>query len=117
MAKNTNTYSWNCRIVDCYPTFEDWSDVVYNIHWTYTATSSTKDEHDNPYTATIIGTQTKSTDDITDFIPFEDLDNEIVTGWVTDSMGEDRVQAYQDSLDSQIADKITPKSITLTVKE
>jgi hypothetical protein len=117
MAKDTITYSWNCRTVDCYPTKDDNTDVIYNVHWTYTATSSKKDSEDNPYSAGIIGTQVIATDDITDFVPFADLDNEKVTEWVTTVMGEDTVTSYQDSLASQIADKITPKSITLTVAE
>ena len=46
-----NTYSWNCKTVDCYPTFDDETDVVYNVHWRLTATSSKKDGEGNPYTA------------------------------------------------------------------
>ena len=55
MAKSKNTYSWNCRTVDCYPTFEDNSDVVYNVHWRINATSDQVDSDDNPYTATTMG--------------------------------------------------------------
>jgi hypothetical protein len=117
MAKDTISYSWNCRLVDCYPTKDDNTDVVYNVHWTYTGTSSKKDDQDNFYTASIYGTQVLNTDDITDFIPFTDLDNAKVTDWVTTTMGEDKVNNYKTNLSNQIADQITPRSITLEVKE
>ena len=117
MAKNTNTYSWNCRTVDCYPTFESDSDVVYNIHWRYTATSSVVDSKDNPYVSSMIGTQTISTEDITDFIPFADLTNEIVTEWCETTMGEETIASMKTHIDKAIENQINPTSITLTVAE
>ena len=59
MAKAKNTYSWNCRTVDCYTELDSNSDVVYNIHWRYTATSDKVDSEGNPYVASSIGTQQK----------------------------------------------------------
>tara|TARA_R100000664_G_scaffold3047_6_gene7194 strand:+ start:5693 stop:6046 length:354 start_codon:yes stop_codon:yes gene_type:complete len=117
MAKDTISYSWDCRTVDCYPTKDDNTDVVYNVHWRINATSSKLDKDDNPYSATIYGTQVLETDDITDFISFTDLDNAKVTEWVTNVMGEDKILSYKESLSNQIQDKITPKSVLLTVKE
>lgn len=117
MAKDTITYTWNCRTVDCYPTYDDKTDVVYNVHWTYTGTSSKKDESDNPYSATIIGTQVLNTSDLSEFTEFSDLDNAKVTEWVTTVIGEDKILSYKESLSNQIQDKITPKSVLLTVKE
>jgi len=117
MAKDTISYSWDCRTVDCYPTKDDNTDVVYNVHWRYNAVSSVKDDKGNPYTAGIYGTQVIETDDISDFVPFADLDNAKVTEWVTTVMGEEKVNEYKDSLANQIADKITPQSITLEVAE
>ena len=75
MAKAKNTYTWNCRTVDCYPTFEDNADVVYNVHWRLNCTSDKVDAEGNPYVASVYGTQAISTEDIKDFIPFADLDN------------------------------------------
>ena len=117
MAKAENTYSWDCKTVDCYPTFEDNTDVVYNVHWRINATSSQLDSKDNPYTATVYGTQSLSVDDISDFIPFNDLDNATVSGWVEDVWGEDKVAEMKSGLDSHIADQINPKSVTLEVSE
>tara|TARA_R110000737_G_C14253990_1_gene427190 strand:+ start:25 stop:378 length:354 start_codon:yes stop_codon:yes gene_type:complete len=117
MAENTNTYSWNCRTVDCYPTYESDSDVVYNIHWRYSATSSVLNPNDNPYVSAIIGTQSISTEDITDFIPFADLTNEIVTEWCETTMGEETLASMKTNVDAQIESQINPTSVTLQVKE
>ena len=116
MAKATTTYTWNCRTVDCYPTLDSDTDVVYNIHWTYTATSSELDSKGYPYSATNIGTQAIKTDDIKDFIPFADLDNTKMTEWTQEAMGAEQVAALKTSIDTQIANLITPISVTLEVK-
>ena len=111
-----NTYSWNCKTVDCYPTFNDETDVVYNVHWRITATSSKKDGEGNPYTASSYGTQSISTDDIKDFIPFADLTNTTVTGWVETTMGDDEVAELKSNLDSNIESQINPTSVTLQIE-
>ena len=111
-----NTYSWNCRTVDCYPTFDEQSDVVYNVHWRLTATSNQVDSNDNPYVASVYGTQAISTDDIENFIPFADLTNTIVTGWVEDIWGEDKVAEMKTNLDNNINDQINPTSVTLQIE-
>ena len=111
-----NTYSWNCRTVDCYPTFDEQSDVVYNVHWRLTATSDQVDSNDNPYVASVYGTQTISTDDIENFIPFADLTNTIVSGWVEDIWGEDKVAETKTNLDNNINDQINPTSVTLQIE-
>ena len=117
-----NTYTWNCKSVDVYPTYESLDDVVYVVHWRLTAVSS--ETHEWPvdsgneihYSATVYGDESLSLADIgTDFIPFADLTNEITTGWVETAMGEDEVQAKKDSLDTNIDEQITPTSETKTI--
>ena len=109
------TYDWNCRTVDCYPTDQSYTDVVYNVHWIVTGTSDTLDPDGNAYTATSIGTQTISTDDITDFTPFADLTNADVVAWTKEAMGADQVTALETNIQSQIDSEITPTSVTLTI--
>ena len=111
------TYDWNCRTVDCYPTDQSYTDVVYNVHWIVTGTSDQKDSEGNFYTATSIGIQTISTDDITDFTPFADLTNADVVAWTKAAMGAEQVTALETNLQSQIALEITPVSVTLTIGE
>lgn len=110
------TFNWNCKTVDTYPTSGDNTDVVYNVHWRVTGTSDQLDANDNAYTATSIGTQSLTTEDIVEFVAFEDLTNEIVTQWVKDTMGEEAVTNLEDSLNNQIDALITPTSVTKTIE-
>ena len=110
------TFEWNCKTVDVYPTSGDNTDVVYNVHWRVTGTSDQVDADGNAYTATSIGTQTLNTEEIVDFVAFEDLTNEIVTGWVQAAMGEEAVANLETSLNNQIDALITPTSVTKTIE-
>jgi hypothetical protein len=110
-----NTYTWDCKTVDVYPTHDGHSDVVYVVHWRLNAESDQQDAEGNNYSASVYGTHSVNADDISDFIPFADLTNEIVTGWVTDGMGEEEVASLKSGLDAKIADEINPTSVTKTI--
>jgi len=111
-------YSWDCKTVDCYPTKDEQGvildDVVYNIHWRLTGTEESEGKE---YSSTVIGTQTVTAEDIDPdtFIPFDQLTNEIATGWCTAAMGAEQVASLETSVANQIADQINPTSITLTI--
>ncbi len=113
-------YTWDCRTVDCYPTKDEQGveldDVVYNIHWRLTGTEVVDTK---TYSATVIGTQMVAADDIdpATFVPFDELTNEIATGWCTDAMGAEQVANLETSVANQIASQINPTSITLVIGE
>jgi len=113
-----NTYAWNCKTVDVYPTHDSHSDVVYVVHWRLTATSDQTHEVDGedvPYTASVYGSEGVSTDDLSNFKPFADLTNAIVTGWVETAIGADEVASMKSGLDANIVEQITPTTETKTV--
>tara|TARA_R110000868_G_C10579288_1_gene738475 strand:- start:59 stop:463 length:405 start_codon:yes stop_codon:yes gene_type:complete len=107
-----NTYTWDCKTVDTYPTYSEMSDVVYNVHWRLGGA-----DESGEHSVVVIGTQTITLEDLQPegFIPFEDVTHEIVVEWVESAMGEERIAELYTSLDSQIADKIAPKSVTKTI--
>lgn len=109
------TINWNCRTVDVYLNDQGHQDVVYNVHWIVTGTSDQLDPEGNPYTDDIIGTQTLSTEDITDFIPFEDLTNEQIVAWTQATMGADQVSQIETNLENSIEAKINPITETKTI--
>jgi len=111
-----NTYTWDCKTVDVYPNHDSHSDVVYNVHWRLNAVSDQQDAEGNDYTASSYGTHSVNADDIENFVPFADLTNDVVTGWVTDGMGEDEVANIKSGLDNNIADQINPTSETKTLE-
>ena len=107
--------TWDFKTVDVYPTDQTYTDVVYNVHWRATGTSSELDPEGNAYSATSIGTQVLNTSDITDFTPIEDLTNAEVEAWTKSAMGTEQVSAVETGLYDQVALLISPTSITMQI--
>ena len=109
-------YAWDVSTVDTYPTKDSNSDVVHNVHWRLTATDDANTDSDgNNWTAEVYGSQGLDTDSISSFTAFADLTSSDVQGWVEAALGADEVTALKASLDAQIAEKITPTSVTKTI--
>ena len=104
------TYDWNCKTVDVYPQEEGETNVVYNVHW---VVSGTKED----YLATNIGTQIVTLNPETEFIPFDELTNEVVVDWTKKAMGEEQVEAIEGSIASQIDELENPTSVTMTIED
>ena len=110
------SYAWDVSTVDTYPTKDSNSDVVYNVHWRLTATDGTnKDSDGNNWTATVYGSQVLKTDSISSFTAFDSLDAAKVQGWVEAALTADEVTKLKTSLKADIAEKITPTSVTKTI--
>jgi hypothetical protein len=109
-------YAWDVSTVDTFPTKDSNSDVVYNVHWRLSATDDTnKDSGGSYWTADVYGSQVLDTDSISSFVAFDSLDAAKVQGWVEAALGADRVSELKSGLDAQIAEKITPTSVTKTI--
>ena len=101
--------NWNCKTVDYYNHEHNGHDqVIYNVHWRVT-------KEDEDYSASTYGTQILNTEDIQDFIPFEEVTSEIVENWVKESMGVEEVSDIESSLDQQLEDQKNPTSVTVTL--
>ena len=106
-------YTWDVNTCETYPTKDGKSDVVYNVHWRLTATDDTnKDSEGNNWTATTYGSQSVDTSDLSSFIEWSSLKASDVQGWVETALTADIVTAIKASLDAQIAEKVTPTSVT-----
>ena len=112
----TVSYLWNCTRVDAYPIEDENPDVVYNVHWSLLGASN-EDTMPNgqPYQASVVGTQLLDTSTITEFIPFEDLTNEIVANWVITAMGPEAVAALELNIFNMIEEQINPTSLSLII--
>ena len=110
------SYTWDVSTVDTYPTKDSKSDVVYNVHWRLKATDDTnKDSDGNNWTADVYGSQAVDTSDLSSFTAFADLTASDVQGWVETALGADKVTEMKASLDANIAEKVTPTSVTKTI--
>ena len=110
------SYTWDVSTVDTYPTKDSKSDVVHNVHWRLKATDDTnKDSNGNNWTAEVYGSQLVDTSDLSSFTAFADLTASDVQGWVEAALGADSVTAKKASLDANIAEKVTPTSVSKTI--
>jgi|TARA_Y100000015_G_C2375978_1_gene82506 hypothetical protein len=99
-----NTYKWTINALDAKIAVEDGNkDVVYTVHWGYSATDETKE-----HTVNSIGTHGVEYD-ADNFTAYEDLTEETVIGWLEDGLDVDSMKA---SLDAQIEKLITPEEKT-----
>jgi hypothetical protein len=63
---------------------------------------------DGQYTSSIQDSARFSTANVDSFIPYEDLTNSIVIGWIQNILGPDGVANYEQSIQGQIDQQITP---------
>ena len=106
------TYTWDVSTVDT-KTIDSTDDVIYNVHWRLNAEDdANQDSEGNNWTASVYGTQTLDTSDLSNFIIFGNVDAATVQGWVEAAMGEEAVQGLKDGLDANIADQKNPTSVT-----
>ena len=73
------------------------------------------DAEGNPYVASVYGTQSLDTSDLSNFTDFDSVTSSQVQGWVEGAMGAEAVQGLKDGLDANIADQKNPTSVTKTL--
>ena len=95
-----NTYNLNIVKLDVKVSENDLSNVVYIVHWKYTATSE-----DELFTSTMSGIASVASPDPENFTPFEDLTQSQVEGWVESAVDLER---FRGALDDIILEKQTP---------
>ena len=105
-----NTYTWDCKTVDTYPTHAEQTDVVYNVHWRVIGSDGTNE-------ATHIGTQTLETEDLSSFTAFDEVTHTNVVEWTKAALGEERVAEIQSALDATLVELAAPSSVTRIIKE
>lgn len=99
------TNTWAVVQMDTYPTYENFTDIVFTVHWNLTATDGT-------YNGSVYGTVGVTLDAGATFVPYADLTEAQVVGWVQDALGEEQVAAYEANVAQQIADQIDPPVVT-----
>lgn len=76
-------------------------------HWTAS-------QVDGDFSASIVNTQSFTKEDGVNLIPYADLTEATVIGWVKSALGADTVAAIDAALAAQIADQQAPKKATGT---
>ena len=101
-------YTWNVSTVDV-KEIDGNADTVFNVHWRLTGTDDANNDADgNPQAASVYGTQSLDTSDLSDFTAFADLTASDVQDWVETAMGEDKITEMKAGLDAQIEELVNP---------
>jgi DNA-binding beta-propeller fold protein YncE len=88
--------TWKINNVMVYNTLDGNSDVIYLVNYNVTATGN-----EGPYA--LFKEATIDTSSITDFVPFADLTEEVVLGWVTTDLGADGVAAIDQEAEDELS--------------
>ena len=97
--------TWVIEQMNCYPTYESETDVVFNVHWRVNATDGT-------YNATSYGTVGVTYVAGSPYTPYADLTQAQVIGWVQESIGAEQVAKIEASLATNIANQINPPVVS-----
>ena len=96
------TYTWTATQLVGYPTYDGLTDVVVTVFYTVTATDGSYSSKYEWYQETPLNPEVP-------FIPYADLTNDIVIGWVQSALGADGVATIEQSLQGQIDIQINPE--------
>lgn len=97
--------TWKIKKLDCYNDYNNIQNVVYSLHWSVTKSI-------NDLSANRIG-KTDIVINSTDFIPFENLTEQMVLGWLFEHMGNYK-QAIEEDMTTQLNESISPTKVSLT---
>jgi len=98
----SNTYTWTATNLIGYPQYEGETDVITTVFYTVVA------DDGQGRTASSNSIQQTPLDPTVPFIPYPDLTNDIVIGWVQNALGANGVTNIYANLDAQIEAQINP---------
>ena len=108
------SYSWEFDTLGVQHASNSLDNVVTEIHWQYSGTTGSYKQIQNDVTA--IGSVASA-----DFVAYESLTKDIVTGWITASLGDAHVTTLETSISSSLSDIINPalgpESVVLVTEE
>jgi hypothetical protein len=99
------TATWIVEQMNCYPTYDNQTDVVFTVHWRANATDGT-------YNATAYGTAGVTYEAGSPYTPYADLTQSQVVGWVQAALGQEQVDAIEAGLATQIDNQVNPPVTT-----
>jgi hypothetical protein len=99
------TNTWVIEQMNCYPTYESQTDVVFEVFWRVNATDGT-------YNATSYGSIGVTYSAGSPYTPYADLTQAQVVGWVQAALGAEQVAAIEAGLAINIANQVNPPTVT-----
>ena len=86
---NQPTITWKVTNLDCYPKYDQETDVVFTVHWDCLGNIvvGTGSLSGSVYNSRLYGTTGVQYHSSSVFIPYDQLTENVVLGWTFDSMG------------------------------
>ena len=103
------TINWRVGVMECYPTYDQNTDVVFTVHWDCLGSETVSG---STYNGRVYGATGVTFHSGSDFTPYENLIPSQVLGWVWDAMGSGSKENYENSVQSQINNLINPPIVT-----
>ena len=99
-------YNWNTLEVEVYNSLDNNTDVVYKVNYGVSIS-------DDSFGVTLIKEQELDISSISNFVPFEDLTNETVIGWVKSYLGDSGVIDVQKEAEELLNKALNTSTKTL----
>lgn len=93
----SNTYTWNINNKLVYPKANGLTDVVHTIIYSYTAESDITGSDGINLTSSAYGTQNISFPSASNFIPLDEISDELVVNWLTGSLDIEELNSVLDT--------------------
>ena len=103
------TINWRVGVMECYPSYDQNTDVVFTVHWDCLGSETVSG---STYNGRVYGATGVTFHSGSDFTPYENLIPSQVLGWVWDAMGSGSKENYENSVQSQINNLINPPIVT-----
>jgi hypothetical protein len=102
-----------------YPQYDSEKDVVFKVYFNYVGTETVDVQSQDPITKQPVTIQRKFTSQISSdvevtyqgtspFVPYDQLTNSQVTGWIESSVNPGVIDAWQSKITSDINNQINP---------
>jgi hypothetical protein len=98
------SYTWSINQLECYPTYESQTDVVFNVTWSYRGVDS------NGVGSSRGGRTAVTYTAGSPFTPFNQLTEAQVLGWITPTITPEQMTEMNDGIDGDISWQIAQAS-------
>jgi hypothetical protein len=110
MSENVPTITWKVTNLDCYPKYDQETDVVFTVHWDCLGnmTVATGSLSGSTYNSRVYGTTGVTYHSGSTFTPYNQLTEAQVLGWTFESMGPSQKASYEAGASNAIYTQIDP---------
>lgn len=114
MSQNVPTITWKVTNLDCYPQYDQNTDVVFTVHWDCLGnmTVATGSLSGSTYNSRLYGTTGVTYHSGSSFTPYNQLTQPQVLSWVFDAMGVQQKNSIETGASNSIYTQINPPVIS-----